>query len=185
MRRLPRAFALALVGACVAVPRAWTPPTDPYGPALEKATRFASVYRGMDTVLFVYATAETPAFRQARATRLGELFSLPPGEAEARASDLAAPSPGPSYFLAVHTQDRTLNDLEQERSAWAVRLAGPAGPVAPVRVTRFPSVTSTMKALHPYLDRYWVAYRVTFPPGAESAAGLVLSGPEGRARLDF
>lgn len=186
MIRLRFVLVAALAAACATAPRAFTPPAGPYGAALGEATRYGQIYSGLNAVLFAWATAETPAFRRARAEELAKLFAVSPAEAERREAALTSAAEGPTFFVAVHTQDRTRNDLEQAHGAWALRLAGPGGTsAAPVKVKRFATITPAMKALHPYLDRYWVPYRVTFPAGSEGARTLVISGPGGRLDLEF
>ena len=180
------AIVLAVIAGCSSVPRTYPRPPDPYGSALEKATRQAAVYNGFDAEMYIYATNETPSFRRARTERIAQLYKVPASEVERNNVDLIEKFEGHVFFLAMNTNDRYANEIERPGSPWVVSLETPAGVVLPATVIRVNTRLLTVQGIYPYVDRFFVPYRVIFPASVGNGPyTLVVSGPLGTARLPF
>jgi hypothetical protein len=177
----------ALCLGCTTVPRSVLMPEGPYGAALKEATRSVSVYHGVDSVMFAYATDETTSFRKARAERLSQVFHVPVETAEIHGGDITEHFPEAHvFFLAVNTNDRNANDLERPASQWAISLETLQGTVQPASILRITAKVAAIQAVYPYVDRFFVTYRVLFRANVGSGPyTLVLAGPLGEGRMKF
>jgi len=177
---------LLAAAACATPPRAQPRLPGPYGEALAAATREAAVYEGLDPRLYLYATCETAAFRAARTRELARMFQVPESEADARAASLTAPAAGPVFLVALHSEVPGAADLRSPDAPWTVRLRGAQGSLAPESMEPLEPLDATVRALYPYVDRFFAVYRVAFAPSAgDGPLALVVAGPGGGATLSF
>lgn len=175
-----------LLAGCSTIPRPFNKPKGPYGDALEKATRSSAVYNSFDAEMYVYATNETPSFKRARTDRLVELYKVPAVDIEQVNVDLVEKFEGHVFFLAVNTNDRFANELDRPGSPWAVTLETPAGVVRPATILRVNTRLNTIRGLYPYVDRFFMTYRVIFPASVGNGPyDLVVAGPLGSTRMKF
>lgn len=186
-----RAVAVALaLASCAYYPvyiHGFVKPEGPYGEAISRATRYATLLHNVDEMIYVFATIESSAFRQARTQRLALAVNVPVSEAPRYGGDVTAPMDGIVFFVSVHTADSGANDLDMASSRWSLRLQGPAGSVDPSSVKRIRSSYEAVEALYPYLDRAYASYRVAFPGTFEPGASytLVIAGARDQVRLVF
>ncbi|HEY3449402.1 MAG TPA: hypothetical protein VGK67_23815 [Myxococcales bacterium] len=165
-----------------------------YQEVLGRWTRHAEIYDGLDSRLFLAATFQAMAFREARVERAAAFRSLPRTEAEMMlAADRKAHGEALEVVLGVYANDRHFDDLGRPDSIWKLALVAEAGEAAPLSVEKLESADPNLKALYPYLDTYWTAYRVRFPRAFENGAqvlpekaqslALRLSSAVGKAEL--
>ena len=164
-----------------------------YQQILDRWTRRAEIYDGLDSRAFLAATFQSFAFLQARVERVAALRSLPLAEAEAMLSaERKAHQESLEVVLGLHANDRRFDDLGRPGSIWTIALVGEAGEVQPTSVEKLP-LDPNLKALYPYLDTFWAAYRLRFPRTFENGAqvlpekaqsfALRLSSAVGKAEL--
>lgn len=176
----------SLLGGCSTMPRTYPKPKGPYGDALAAATRAASVCKAFDCEMYIYATNETPSFKRARTEHLAELYKLPAADVEQSVAEVVEKFEGHVFFLAVNTNDRFANELDRVGSPWAVSLETPAGIVRPAFILRVNTRLNTIRGIYPYVDRFFMTYRVIFPASVgDGPYSLVVAGPLGEAKLPF
>lgn len=179
-------LAAVLLGGCRSVPRSYDRPRGPYGAALEAATRSGAIYRDFDAELYVYATNETVPFRKARTEYLAKSYNLPPSEVERVTVDLVEKFEGHAIFVAINTADRYSNEIDRPGSPWALTLETPNGLVRPAAIMRVNTTLNTIRGVYPYVDRFFVPFRVLFPSSVgDGPYTLIIAGPKGEVRLPF
>ena len=166
------ALLLALAG-CVS-----TPPTlgeltpslkderqeQAYEQVLSRFTGRAEVFNGFDTILFVAATLQTPAFRDARIHREAVFRALPEASVQQMLSQqMAEAARTHEFFMGVHVFDYHFDDFDRAGSIWTLHLVTPEGEVGPVSVERVGRADANVRAYYPYMSTFWVGYRVRFP----------------------
>ena len=164
-----------------------------YRAALERATDTEQLYDAFRTRAFLAATLQTATFRELRAEREAAFRSETRAELQARlAKERAALEEGWEWFVGVDVRNPEHQDLDREGSSWRVAMITPAGTFLPSRVERVGRSTEAIRTLYPYLDTFWVAYRVVFPrrvdgvvvvPEGTGAVVLELAGVAGQAQL--
>ncbi len=188
--------AVALLAGCAAVPRnvflteEFAGPSTPYGRALERYTRRAELYRGLDTVAKAWVTWRSPELRQALVETSAAYYRLGPEEADRmRAEQERAGRRVREFHLALYTPAPDWNDLESPDTLWRAVLVLPDGArLEPVRVVRLPK-TDKAAVEYPYVTPWTREYSLFFPllEGEEryDHLTLVLSGPLGEMRFGF
>lgn len=173
MRRVLLGALLGALAGCVS-----TPPTlgeltpalkderqeKDYEAVLGRFTGRAEVYNGFDTILFIAATLETPAFRDARIHREALFRALSDDTVQERLTQQMAEAARTHEFnMGVHVFDYHFDDFDRSWSIWTLRLVTPEGEVGPVSVERVGRSDANVRAYYPYLATFWVSYRVRFP----------------------
>ena len=175
------ALAAALLAplACATTGRiaAGGPSGEGYEQALSHWTASGQVYSKtdfVDLVVDLWATLQSPAFREARVQRWAQIAGLQPTEVaslQAREKDEARTEI--DFFAAMQAEPVHDNDLDQEHSVWHVTLVLPDGRViAPIAIRAFDPPNVNQRALYPYVRNFWVGYWIRFP--AVDAAGRPL-----------
>jgi hypothetical protein len=154
------------------------------------------VYGGFDTRVFAAATYQTPTFREARLRRQAAFQSLPRewmGTTLDR--ELKETANMHEVVLGVHFNESRYEDLDSARSIWHIALVTSAGEVTPLEVRRMGRGDLNLAAYYPYLDLFWVAYRLRFPKHLPSGGELAPPGTEwltlrlasslGKAEMNF
>ena len=90
-----------------------------------RSTRKATLYSGLETRAFVRATYLSPEFVAIQAGEISRVRAEPPAEAAARLARMLDENKIPSFFVALHTPDKTWNDWQEPKSVW--RLAADMG----------------------------------------------------------
>lgn len=192
-------FAVVLVTGCVhvRVPRVGEPPPVAEDEAHEKQwqetlTRYsdrAQIYDGLDTRLFIGATYQAPFFVDARVTRLAEFQAVPagalPGLLDAERLRLSEVT---EVFLGVHVNEAKHDDFDRFNSIWKLTLTACQKDYAAKEVVRVGRASLNLRAIYPYLDTFWVGYRVRFPKVetcAEDKVHLRIASTLGLAKLEF
>lgn len=192
------ALATALACGCANLPppRVGEPPPvardaaseQAYQGVLARFTAKRAIYEGLETQLFVAATLEGPAFVEARVRREGEFKSASAAEvAAALEAERARLSGATEVLFGVHASDRKLDDFDRPNSIWRLALAVGGEERRPLEVKRLGKATRELRSLYPYLDDFWVAYRLRFPGALTAGQGAVLevASTAGQARLEF
>jgi hypothetical protein len=175
MRRLAWGLGLlccAALGCSLKVPRVGEPPPvlqdasaeRSYQSTLERFTAHREVYVGFDTRILAAATYQSPAFRAARVRRQAA-FQSQPSELVSKALADEERDAGQfiDFLLGVHVNERRFDDFDRKDSVWRVALVSEAGQVAPLSIERVGRSDLNLRAYYPYMDDFWVAYRIRFP----------------------
>ena len=189
-------LAAALLAGCAAVPRnvflaqEFAGPSTPYGRALERCTRKAELYQGLDTVAKAWVTWRSPELRQALVETSAAYYGLGPEETERmRAEQERAARRVREFHLALYTPAPDWNDLESPDTLWRAVLVLPDGTrLEPVRVVHLPKTDKSVVE-YPYVTPWTREYSLFFPllEGEErhDHLTLILSGPLGEMRFEF
>lgn len=178
----------ALLAACTTLPIPNPHLEGPYGLALEKATRRASLYSGLETRAFVRATYLSPEFTTAQAAEISRMRSEPPSEAAQRLTRMLGENKVPSFFVALHTPQREWNDWEDPKSVWRIAADLGHGQIDAPKVVRVDRPDAELLALYPYWDTFSVGYVLRFtgePRQAphDSLTGGTMTNAMGRVQL--
>lgn len=204
---LPLTFAaIALALACSPAARLSPPRVDPapqirggdaalqarYKATLARWTRRAELYDWLDARLFFAGTLLTPTFRAALDARDAAL-GLAPSALFSQSAD-ADGEIAPAVLLGVYAHDARFDDFSGEQSIWQITLTTSQGTLRPEKIRRFSRPDHWLRSSFPYLDRFWVAYLITFPAQAQVEGGasfaweeavLNLQSVVGQATLNF
>ena len=170
-----RAWALLLIGATacsLAPPVVGERPAgvkdsqaeSAYHTALERYTDRGEVYDLLNTRMFAAATFQSWPFREARVHRLALYQVLPPVvEQQHLAEERSEFESFHEFFFGAHVNNYRFDDFDRPNSIWRIVLV--TGPVetTPVSVLRIGRSNLSMRAIYPYMDEFWVAYRIRFP----------------------
>jgi hypothetical protein len=172
-RLLPAAA--AALAACSTLPLPDQHLDGPYGVALEKATRRATLYSGLETRAFVRATYLSAEFVAAQAAEISRVRAEPPSEAAARLAKMLDENKTPSFFIALHTPFREWNDWHEPNSVWRVAVDLGHGQIDKPKVVRIERPDPETLALYPYLDVYSIGYFLHFDGAAQPAPSTSLA----------
>lgn len=179
------ALACALLGCSMRPPRVGELPPAladqraerDYQQVLERYTVHREVYALLDTRFLAAATFQSPSFRVARVKRLAAFQSWPSelltrtlAEEEQQAGQFH------EFFFGVHMNTPRYDDFDKKDSVWRIALVTEAGQLAPSSVERVGRSNLNLRALYPYLDDFWVAYRIRFPTRSVTGEPLVPPG---------
>ncbi|MCI0571089.1 MAG: hypothetical protein L0Y66_10065 [Myxococcaceae bacterium] len=164
-----------------------------YTQLLNRYSGRAEVYARFDTRAFFATTFQSPTFREARARRLSAFRSETLTELESRLDqERREDAESHEFFLGAHVNAPQFDDLDRKGTVWRIALVTPAGSVLPLGVERIGRANLPMRALYPYMDTFWTAYRVRFPrevagqpvipPGTEQVT-LQIASPLGQAEM--
>ncbi|HZH03048.1 MAG TPA: hypothetical protein VEY30_04630, partial [Myxococcaceae bacterium] len=135
-----------------------------YQEVLAQYTARDEVYALFDTRMFVGATYQSTAFREARVRRTALFQVLPPAEVEPRlAAERAEAEAFHDFVLGVHMNDLRYDDFGRPKSIWRVALVTGDGEITSESIQRIGRSDLNLRALYPYMGTFWVAYRVRFP----------------------
>jgi hypothetical protein len=140
-----------------------------YQVTLEKYTSHRQIYTRLDPRIFSAMTSQTPAFVEARVRRSGAFLQLPAADIDVQVQkELADTEPFYDFILGVHLNNYRYDDFDKKNSTWRLALVTATGDVTPAKIERVGRSNLNLRALYPYLDDFWVAYRVRFPKTAEN-----------------
>jgi hypothetical protein len=180
MKRL-FAVALLVLQACSTLPIADQRASGPYGTALERVTRRATLYAGLETRAFVRATYLSPEFVAAQAAEISRMRAEPPAVASARLARMLEENRVPSFFVALHTPSKDWNDWNEPNSVWRLTVDLGHGQIDRPKVTRIDRPDAETLALYPYLDPFSIGYVLHFTgepqpaPDSNLAVGVISS----------
>lgn len=145
-----------------------------YQAVLERWTRRAEIYDGLDSRLFLAGTLQSWTFREARSRRVAAFRGLCASEVETLLGDeRKAHAESIELVLGVHANERRWDDLARPASTWHVVLATESGEVAATSVARMTKPWPNLTALYPYLDTFWTGYTIRFPRALPGGAPVV------------
>ncbi len=209
--RSRRGFALLLGGGlasplwscgAASVPVSLKPPGAPVPPSRYKSvlrswtrSRRLNTIEEMDNVLTVTSTYYSPEFRSAYLSKYKSDFHLTQQEAKELSlrHDLLQKE-SHEFYVALFAQRQKYAFLDEEESAFVVRLVDDRGRVAqPTRLERIRRPGVVEKTYFPYTNSFRTVYRVIFDQGpvfdaqfsGSSWFGLRFSGPQGSAVLSW
>ena len=160
-----------------------------YQSVLEAHTKSQAIYDNLDQKCFVHATIQSPRYVEARLAREAVFRSLPTDEiAKARVAEQARLSDATEFIMGTYTADYRWDDFQRPNSMWRIALVVGDRELTPISIVRVGRATADLRSFYPYLESFWVAYRVRFPK-IEARSGetirLKLSSSLGRAELPF
>ncbi len=195
MKRLALILLAATACTSARIPRIGEAGPTVKDPAAEKAyqelfERYSdreAVYDGLDTRVFFAGTSQAPAFVEARAKREAEFKALPQSEADALLkTEMESAATGTEFVVGVHANESKWDDFDKSTSIWRFTLNAGGTDYAPVEVRRIGRSTLNLRGLYPYLDTFWVAYRVRFPKAvASGTVQLRVASALGKATMEF
>lgn len=202
--KLLACFAWLAAAACGSVPRVGEPgPSLPnaaaekeYQSTLERYSDHAEIYDLFNTRLFTAMTYQSWRFRQARLQRVGLFKELPKEVVERNlAAERVDFDAYHEFFFGVHTASSRFDDFDRRDSIWRIALVTDSGETTPVSIERIGRSNLSLRAIYPYLDDFWVAYRIRFPRTTPSGSPVIPPGTDrfilrlastiGRADLHF
>lgn len=164
-----------------------------YRAVLRSVTSRSELYDAFDTNAFVAATLQTPEFRAARARREAAFREETAAELEGRLlRERTEAAAAHEWIVGLNVSDPAHQDLDRKGSTWRLAMITPSGTVLPTRIERVGRASLPLRAIYPYLDNFWVAYRVWFPreidgrqviPPGSAQVTLQLAGVLGNAEL--
>ncbi len=167
-----------------------------YQAALARYTARAEIYDLLDTRIFAAATYQTWPFRQVRTHRLA-VFQVQPAPVEQRhlAEERSEFESFHEFFFGVHVNNYRFDDFDRPNSIWRVALVTETVETTPLKVQRVGRADLNLRAIYPYLDDFWVAYRIRFPittrngdpvvPPGTSTVLLRIASTLGKAEMRF
>jgi hypothetical protein len=150
-----------------------------YQDTVKKYSDHSEVYVRLDTRLLVGATFQTWPFREARVHRSAAFEKLPQAEVDKRlAAERAEADASNDFFVGVHLDDYRFDDFDRKDTIWRVALIVNGQEVTPLKVERIGRANVNLRALYPYLDDFWTAYRFRFVKKTAAGAELIPEGTE-------
>jgi hypothetical protein len=167
-----------------------------YQETLERYTDHAEVYELLNTRMFTAITYQSWPFRQARVRRMAVFQALPQPVVERNlAAERSAFEQFHEFFLGVHMNYYRYDDFDRRNSIWRIALVTESGETLPSSIERIGRTDLNLRAYYPYLDDFWVAYRVRFPrqtaggepviPAGTSRFMVRIASTLGKAELHF
>ncbi len=162
------------------------PANEDYAAAVDHWSASAQLYSKadfIDKIVDVWATYQSPAFREARLHRWGELSGLAASEVSQKLTEeLAEAKQELDFFVGMTVDPQKANDLDTRSSIWHVSLLLPDGTaLQPLSIRAFDPPDANQRLLYPYLRDYWVGYWIRFP--ALNALGQPVLGSAERLTL--
>jgi len=189
MKRTAAQLAAVLFAGCVSLPISESTPPGPYGAALDKATRRATLYSSLETRAFVRATYLSPEFITAQAAEISRLRAEPAEQAAARLARMREENKAPGFFVALHTPEKSWNDWNEPNSVWRLAADVGKGEIDKPKIQRVERPDAETLALYPYLDSFSVGYVLRFEGSGPAADGgrvrLMAAGALGQIRLEW
>jgi hypothetical protein len=191
-----RAVVIVLaLGACARVPQVGEkPPEAPdskaegeYKDTLDRYTRHAEIYSGLDTRIFTAATLQSDAFVAARVKRQGLFQQIPPALVETRIeAERQRLANVREFFIGVHPNDSRFDDFDRRNSIWRLALVSGESEVIPEKIERVGRATLDMRSYYPFMGDFWVGYLVRFPKSQGAGpVTLKIASSLGRAEMQF
>lgn len=137
---------------------------------------YAPLANGVDTRLFCATTFQAPSFREARVERQAIYQALTRAERDKLlAQEQADAQKYDDFMFGVQAVDYHFDDFDRPNSIWNIALVGEGVEEKPASVERLGRASLDKRAYYPYLDDFWVAYRIRFPKLTQGrGSGLVL-----------
>ncbi len=167
-----------------------------YQETLEHYTDHAEVYDLLNTRMFTAITYQSWPFREARVHRMASFQVQPQAMVERNlAIERSVFESTHEFFFGVHLNNYRYDDFDRRNSIWRIALVTDAGETTPSSVERIGRSDLNMRAIYPYMDEFWVAYRIRFarstasgdpviPPGTKRMM-LRIASTLGKAELRF
>jgi hypothetical protein len=151
---------------------------EEYQRVLALNTSRQELYAMLDTRMFAGMTHQSWAFRQARTRRTAEFQSHPTElvqqnlekeRAEFESSD--------DFFFGVYLNEGRYEDFDRADSVWRIVLVFEGKEIVPSKIQRIGRSDLNLRAYYPYLDEFWIAYRIRFPKTLPEAATAMVVPP--------
>lgn len=179
-----------VIGAGCAVVGIKTNRSPEYGDALERWSRSARLYRGLETKLEAWAVYQSPDFLRHYIVEYSMAFGLTPQErSDMLKEKLKEAEEWEEFVLIVHTTFSENNDLSASDSTWKVNLVRGRHQETGGEVSRVWWKKDFITRFYPMVDPWARAYLVRFPapdPASEEAKAsltLEITGPAGKVEM--
>jgi hypothetical protein len=176
-----------LNGCSLAPPRVGEPgPSLPstaeenaYQSTLERYSDRAEVYDLLNARLFAAITYQSWPFRESRVRRMAIFQVQPPALVDKNlAAERLAFCSFHEFFFGVHLSHSRYDDFDRKDSIWRIALVTKSGETSPMSVERVGRSDLNMRAIYPYMDDFWVAYRIRFPLQTSSGQPVIPPGSQ-------
>lgn len=181
---------IPIVGCRQQIMRADTDPTARYREALDRWTREARSYQGLDLQLLVAVTYQSRDFRDAYVSEYSRIHKLDPSETKQMADVQEQMARRYDQFLvAAYVNEKRLNDFGETDSVWKIYLTVGGGKrLKPAEIKKIKYADPTIRHFYSYVTPWKWAYIVKFPKSGagDHAAGSIrmdITGVAGRVEL--
>ena len=169
-----------------------------YARVLDKETRSAKIYQGLDGILYITATYKTMEFRQAyvelyvKGYQVGEAYRAALQEREKEESEKYN-----EIFFTAYTPEARWNDFDRHDSVWRLYLEDDSGSrLIPVSIKKIDASDPLIREFFPYFDPWSSGYVARFPkysetgtepiPGEKTAyLKLIVTGILGKGEIEW
>jgi hypothetical protein len=152
-----------------------------YQQTLEHYSDHAEVYDLLNTHMFTALTYQSWPFREARIHRMATFQVQPQAVVDKNlAIERSAFDSFHEFFFGVHLPYYRYDDFDRRNSIWRISLVTDVGETTATSVERLGRADLNMRAIYPYMDDFWVGYRIRFPRSTASGDPVI---PPGTKRM--
>lgn len=147
-------------------------PREDYSEVLNRWTRSAKVYAGVESRLYISATYKNLEYRKAYVDLYARSYVLDEAAKKAMLDrEKEIDEQYNEFFVAAFTPAEQWNDFDAKGSVWKIFLEDSAGNrLVPISVKKVNSYDPVIRELFPYWDPWSYGYVVKFPKYSESAS---------------
>ena len=161
-----------------------------YPQAIEKFTREARIYRGLELELLANATYKSSDFRRAYLQEYSRVYKLDEAQVQAvRQKETEAAQKVDEFMIATYVPDKQWDDFDRKNPSWKIYLVQRDGSrIQPVSIQKN-KVDASMRHFFPYINPWKSMYTVQFPKlsaGKESPSmRLIVTGVRGNIEMEW
>jgi hypothetical protein len=163
---------------------------DPYRKVLRKYTREGAIYNfdQLDTNYKWFATYHSPEFLEAFQKQYQKLYPEDQAGLADKLKRELLEADKTEFFIALYAKARGLKRMTGENNLWVISLLVGDKVLHPIAVENI-SLTPFQYHFYPYLDKWYLGYRVVFPLDAsqiqKESMTLQLSSVAGNSKVTF
>lgn len=148
-----------------------------YNATLDRWTRTANVYEGMEMRLHMNATFKDISFRRAYIDRYAERYSVAEGyKAALNEKETSASDEYNEFFITASTPQERWNDFDRADSVWKLYLEDSSGAkLSPVSIVKVDPSDPLLREFFPHFDLWSRGYVVKFPKYSETGEAPIPS----------
>lgn len=165
------------------------PAARDYDPVLLRHTRSGRIYNGVERILIVTATVQTPEFLQARFLEDSRVHGRTAAWAAAAADEYLVENPQLTVVVFFDATIPAWEDLHKRDTIWRVALEIANARHDPIEVKKLRESNADLRHLFPFTNPYGTLFRLTYPVPPDSVSGgdvkLSIDGPPAHIVLDF
>ena len=161
-----------------------------YPQAIEKYTREARIYRGLELELLANATYKSSDFRRAYLQEYSRVYKLDEAQVQAiRQKETEAAQNIDEFMIATYVPDKQWDDFDRKNPSWKIYLVQCDGSrIQPVAIQKN-KVDASMRHFFPYINPWKSMYTVRFPKpsaGKENPSmRLIVTGLRGNIQMEW